>query len=214
MKWQVKYVLEKIAADGGASTAEHVRGELIRITTQDLPDVLAAISGTETITRDIAEQYHKEEPNLDFLCGYKKSCVWEGGAIEYLKVKSIGWGSAATLYSAASEGNANTAEHKVFAYYDRIIRQNRLVDIAQREFDRIYSLKLKNGRNVRVGMIADYEPTADAVRSLWDRFGPVNLVLNINPNGSPTQSAIQAGYELGCEVLKWEDIKENFRRAV
>lgn len=213
MTWQIKYALENIGANGGRSTAAHLRGEIIRITTQDQPDVVAAISADETISREIAEKYHKEEPDLDFLCGFRKACVWEGAAITYLTENCIGWGNPGTLYSAAEEGNANTSEHKVFLFANRLIRQHSSVEIAEREFDRIYLLTLKNGRGVRIGLIAEYEPTADVVRSLWDKFGPVELIWNINPNGNPTLSAIQAGSELGCEVVKWKDLTENLKKT-
>ncbi|QDH15966.1 hypothetical protein E3E11_03160 [Oecophyllibacter saccharovorans] len=62
-------------------------------------------------------------------------------------------------------------------------------------------------------MIADYEPTADAVRSLWDEFGSVDIVLNINPNGNPSAEAVNAGAELGCKVIKWEELKNYLKTA-
>ncbi|TPI21145.1 hypothetical protein FJW10_10135 [Mesorhizobium sp. B4-1-1] len=62
-------------------------------------------------------------------------------------------------------------------------------------------------------MIADYEPTADAVRTLWEQFGPIDIVWNINPNGSPSPEAIAAGQELGCEVMKWDELREYLRTA-
>ncbi|PCF92548.1 hypothetical protein CPA46_04380 [Sphingopyxis terrae subsp. ummariensis] len=62
-------------------------------------------------------------------------------------------------------------------------------------------------------MIAEYEPTADEVRSLWARFGPVDIVWNINPNGTPQPAAAAAGRELGCEVMKWDELKDRLSKA-
>lgn len=62
-------------------------------------------------------------------------------------------------------------------------------------------------------MIADYEPTADAVRSLWDQFGSVDVVWNINPNGNPSPEAVDAGAELGCRVMKWDELKDYLKVA-
>ncbi|EDE2548595.1 hypothetical protein GBG34_22200 [Salmonella enterica] len=56
-------------------------------------------------------------------------------------------------------------------------------------------------------MLLEYEPTADAVRSFWERFGPVDVMWNINPNGEPTNNALEAGRELGCGVMKWSELK-------
>ena len=211
MNWQIKYALEHFKGEPKVSTAEHVRNDTIRIFTPNQPDVLAVLSTAETLSSEIAHQYHAEEPEMDFLCGFRTECVWEGQAIEYLENNQIGWGRAGTLYSAASNGNANNAQHKDFAFSDRLIKQYSLIVELEREYDRIYRLTLKNDRSFRIGMLADYEPTADAVRTLWQRFGPVDVIWNVNPNGNPTGRAIQAGAELGCEVIKWEEFKVYMR---
>ena len=110
-------------------------------------------------------------------------------------------------------GNANSASHKAYKFSDRLLRQYRRVVEVVREFDRVHRVSLKGGGTLRIGMIAEYEPTADAVRSLWERFGPVDIAWNINPNGNPTAEAVDAGLELGCEVLKWDALKEFLRNA-
>lgn len=213
MNWQIKYALENFLKSGGLSTAEYVSGDVIKILTRGRPDALAVVSAAHTIDVAMAAQYKKDVPGIDFLCGYRTTCVWEGDAIKYLEENGIGWGSFGTLCSAVLEGNANTASHKVFSFSDRLIRQSGFVKRVERKFDRVYDVTLKNGRSLRLGLVAEYEPTADAVRSLWDRFGPVDIVWNINPNGNPTQSAIEAGHELGCEVLNWEGVKEYMKKA-
>lgn len=212
MKWQIKYALEKFAQPG-RSNAEHIEGDLIKVVTQNQPDVLAAILPDEMIDIATAIRYKKQFHELDFLCGYRVSCVWEGSAITYLEENRVGWGSFGTLCSAAIEGNANTASHKAYRFSDRLLRQYGRVVQVVREFDRIHRVTLKGGGVLRIGMIAEYEPTADAVRSLWEQFGPVDIAWNINPNGNPSAEAVDAGLELGCEVLKWDDLKELLRKA-
>lgn len=212
MSWQVDYVLAYIAKEPGMS-AQHVEGELIRIEAKNQPDVLAAISAANKIDAATAASYREKYPEMDFLCGYRKTCVWPGDTIEYLQGAGIGWGSAGTLTSAVLDGEANSASHKTYFFSDRLLRQYGRVQKLIREYDRIYRITLKTGTMLRIGMIADYEPNANAVRSLWDEFGPVDIVWNINPNGSPSPEAIDAGAELGCEVVKWEELKERLRTA-
>lgn len=194
-------------------SAQHVQGELIKIEAENQPDVLAVISAASEIDAGTAASYREQYPNMDFLCGYRKTCVWPGDTIEYLQTIGIGWGSAGTLTSAALDGNANTASHKTYFFCDRLLRQYGRVQELSREYDRIYRIKLRNGTEFRIGMIAEYEPNADAVRTLWDEFGPVDIIWNINPNGSPSPEALRAGAELGCEVVKWEELKERLRTA-
>jgi hypothetical protein len=208
MKWQVRYALENINNENdGRSTAEHVQNDFIKIIVIEKPDVLAVILDNYTISKDIAEEYVKENPNIDFLCGYRKECIWEGSAISYLRRNNIGWGSFGTLHSAALDGNANLAEHKVYTFATRLIHQYGIVNRVEREFDRVFQITLRNGTTVRIGLIPDYEPTADNVRTLWEMFGPVDIAWNINPSGSPCAAALKTGEDLGCKVLKTEEMK-------
>ncbi|WP_439547751.1 hypothetical protein [Falsiroseomonas sp.] len=213
MNWQVRYALANIAKTAGRTKAEFVTGNLIRLSTEDQPDVLALISSDELIDEAVAKQYVNEFPDLDFICGYRTTCVWVGGAIEYLEARRVGWGNFGTLLSAALEGNANTASHKMYRFSSRILRQHRSVERTERKFDRIHRVFLKDGRTVTIGMVSEYEPTADAIRSLWEQFGPLDFVWNINPNGRPSFDALDAGRELGCEVLKWEELRERLSNA-
>lgn len=212
MNWQVRYALANFSKET-RSTAEHVGGDVIKIITHDRPDVLAAITDVKTVNRETAAQYREQTEGLDFLCGYRKECVWEGEAIRYLEENRTGWGSFGTLGSAVLDGNANTATHKTFSFSDRLLRQYGRVVRVDREFDRVHRVTLRSGAEFRIGMIAAYEPTADEVRSLWEQFGAVDIAWNINPNGTPQPEAIAAGRELGCEVVKWDELKDRLSKG-
>ena len=61
--------------------------------TEDRPDVVAAISDvTHTVDQATAAGYRHRVEGLDFLCGYRAECVWEGDAIRYLEEQSGGLG--------------------------------------------------------------------------------------------------------------------------
>ena len=212
MSWQVNYALQSIRKSHGAESAQQISDEAIKITIPSCPEAIAVISAEQLITTEIATQYHTHYPAMDFLCGYRKECAWEGGAIEYVESNGIGWGSAGTLGSAIFTGDIKTAAHKEYFFSYRLIRQMTSISNLNREFDRVFTMTLANGRSVRVGMISEYEPTADAIRTFWDRFGPINIAWNINPNGNPTPNAIEAGRVLGCEVVKWEQFREMLGR--
>ncbi|MEW3697506.1 hypothetical protein QOZ28_30705, partial [Pseudomonas aeruginosa] len=119
----------------------------------------------------------------------------------------IGWGNSSTLSSAIRDNDINTAAHKDYFFSYRLIRQKRSVANIMREFDRVFTMTLVDGRCLRIGMIMEYEPTADAIRTFWDRFGRIDIAWHINPNGHPTQNAIDAGRELGCGVMKWDELR-------
>ncbi|APP78663.1 hypothetical protein [Xanthomonas hortorum] len=212
MNWQVAYTLQNLRKHHGADAARALSGDAVLITIPHQPQVLAVISDAYTISEQSTTHYHAQFPGLDFVCGYRKECVWEGEAISYLENRKIGWGSAGTLSSAAASGKANTTTHKDFSFSIRLIHQLRNIKKIVREYDRILSVTLVNCRHLRIAMIREYEPTADAIRSHWERFGPFDIAWNINPNGDPTQMAIEAGRQLGCQVMKWEELSVILRR--
>lgn len=211
MNWQVNYALSYIWKAHGAATAKHLRGDAIQITMPGQPDAVAVISAASTVDLELVMQCHAEFPDMDFLCGYRKECAFDGRAIRYLEENAIGWGSAGTLGSAIGTSGLKAAAHKDYFFSYRLIRQIRSVTNLDREFDRVFTMTLITGRTFRVGMIMEYEPTADAIRTFWDRFGPINIAWNINPNGNPTRSAIEAGRTLGCGVMKWEELSALIR---
>jgi hypothetical protein len=212
VSWQVNYALENLRKSHGPDSAQQISDDAIRITMPNRPEAIAVVSAAQLINTELVAQYHSNYPAMDFLCGYRKECAWEGEAINYLEARSIGWGNAGTLGSAVHTGEIKTASHKDYSFSYRLIRQVRSISNLVREFDRVFTMTLANGRSVRVGMITEYEPTADAIRTFWDRFGPISIAWNINPNGNPTPNAIQAGQSLGCEVVKWEELREIVQR--
>lgn len=207
MNWQVKYALENIRRESGVISADHAGGDAIRISVRGQPDVLAVISDAYEMDAELAARYYQQWPEMDFLCGYRKECLWEGGAIAFLEDKPVGWGNFGSLGSAIPTGSVRKASHKNYMFSYRIILQLRYVTNVRREFDRVFSLTLPSGRSLRIGMIWEYEPTANAIRSLWDSCGTVDIAWNTNPNGSPAPSAIEAGRELGCKIMKWDELR-------
>lgn len=211
MMWQIKFALENLQENVKLNSVEHFRDDAIKIELHDGAEVIAIISASYKITRELVAQYHADFPNISFLCGYRKECIWEGGAITYAQENQIGWGNAGSLIDAVQSGDFINAEHKLYFFSYRLIRQMNSITNLDREYDRVFTMSLRNGKSYRVGMIMEYEPTADAIRTFWDQFGPIDVAWNINPNGSPTQQAVNAGQELGCKVVKWEELKQLMR---
>lgn len=214
MSWQVNYALNLLRTGYAGVTAEPLNRDVIKLTVQNQPDVIAAISAAKEIDVGTAQRYVEETPEMDFLCGFRKECVWHGAAISYLEERNIGWGSPGTLGSAAQIGQANEASHKDFAFAHRLLKQTTsLVKGFERDYDRLYHVTVRSGRTLRIGLILEYEPTADVIRSYWEKFGEVDVFWNINPNGNPTSESVQAAKELGCQVLKWDDLRKYLATA-
>lgn len=213
MSWQVDFALEILGRVPSVTSMDRVGNEAIKIAVRGQPETFAVIADDDLIDEASAGVYHGNYPAMNFLCGMRKTCVLDGGAIGYVERHSIGWGNIGTLDSALRNGTVKSAGHKDFAFSDRLLRQSRIVKEVAREFDRVHTVVVKSGRKIRIGMIREYEPTSDHVRSLWDQFGPVDVAWNINPNGRITGLAIKASQELGCEVMKWAGLKEYLERA-
>lgn len=200
MNWAIKYALENLAERDDIS-ADLVADNVIVLRADNTPDVVAYISDAHSIEYSSVGTMAASHPEIDFICGYRKTCIWHGDAIAYLKTQSIGWGSFGTLTSALFDADANIAEHKVFRFAARAIRQMGGI-VCEREYDRIVNVTNGYGKSMRIAFAEDYDPTADVVRKLWEKFGPVDVICNINPNGRPTSGAHSAAEELGTKILK------------
>lgn len=207
MNWQVKYALEYFKNNQKVISTSHIQEDCIKIIAHNMPDITALISSAYEITLELVKHYHEIYPDIDFICGYRKDCIWHGTAIHYLEEQQIGWGGAGTLYTAIGKDNVNIAAHKDFFFSYRLINQMKSINNIVREFDRVFTITLRYNRKLRIGMLQEYEPTADSIRSFWDKFGPVDIIWSINPNSEPTQNAIEAGRELGCKVIQWAELK-------
>lgn len=126
MKWQVKFAWNSISEISRVEKVVPVGDEAIKILIRDSDHIVAVISDAETITADLAVKYHSAFPNMDFLCGYRKECVWEGQAIDYVETHSIGWGNAGTLLDAVHNGSAKGLSHKHFFFSYRLVKQLRV----------------------------------------------------------------------------------------
>lgn len=215
MKWQVKYFIKNTNKRDDISllnpdrkiVAKHVIDEFIEILHKD-EQYLVAVNGDDEITLGVVKSYHEKEPCLAFVCGYRKECKWHNEALKYLEDNSIGWGNSGTLYSAIYDDQVHMASHKDYLFAVRLLNQTKsLIKTIHRKYHCFYVIENKRGKQYRVVLALEYEPTADAVRTLWDRYGPFDLFWNINPNGNPTTEAVKAGEELGCKVVKWEEMK-------
>jgi len=208
MKWQVEYALNylhnRFQKQG---SVEHVSGDTIKISIHDRTVILAAISESNRITIEIAKKYREEFPHIDFICGYRKNCLWEGEAIQYLTTNGIGWGNIGTLKDAIKNDYVNTASQRDYSFHYRLLTQTRTIKKIDREFDRLVKVSLMSGRNLRIAMLLEYEITADVIRTFWGAFGPVDIMLSVNPHARPTSKAIEAAKDLGCEVMEWSEIK-------
>ena len=213
MNWQIKFALQNLQDNVKLNSIEHIRDDAIRIELLDGSEVIVVISASYRIIEELVDQYRTDFPSMSFICGYRKECIWEGGAIKYAQENQIGWGNAGSLSDAIKSGDFINTEHKVYFFSYRLIRQMNSITNLDREYDRVFRMSLSNGKSYRVGMITDYEPTADVIRTFWDQFGPIDIAWNINPNRRPTQKAIIAGQELGCKVIKWDELKQLMRSS-
>lgn len=206
MNWAIKYAVKNLEEGYTRLEYDLVPPHAIRFTADGVPDALAIISTVDEMDIDEARKWINFNPEADFLCGFKRQCTWHGDAIEFVHSSGMGWGNFGTLLSAASEGNANTAQHKEYSFGDKILRQHRAVESVNRLYDKLYELNLRSGNTVKVVIATEYEPSADEVRSLWDQFGPVSLIYNINPNRQPTGLGYSVATELGTKIVGHSEI--------
>jgi hypothetical protein len=153
MTWQIRFALEYLQRNAGLNSAEHIRDDAIKIKLHDGSEIIAIISATYKMTTELAAQYHVDFPNMSFICGYRKECIWEGGGIRYVQENKIGWGNAGSLSDAVESGDFINTEHKLYFFSYRLIRQMRSIINLDREYDRVFTMSLKNGSSYCSGTV-------------------------------------------------------------
>lgn len=209
MMWQVNYFLRNLEENNLGIIAEHLEDVFVSVKHKSIPPEVVAILAEYEIDIDTVEKYYQKNSELAFICGYRKQCIWHNEALEYLEQHSIGWGNSGTLITALTRDEVRIASHKDYVFATRLLHQTKsLIRHVERHYHCVFTITNKAGKKYKLAMALEYEPTADAVRTLWDKFGPFDVCWNINPNGSPTSKAIKAGEQLGCDVVKWEELKD------
>jgi len=210
MSWATDYAIEQIVENDEADVVK-IDGSSIRLSMKNKPDVDAYICGLHEIDGTKVNRVLSTHPDIDFICGFRNSCIWHGDAIESANKNKIGWGNLGTLLSAVHDGNANAAEHKVFKWASDALKDMGGVDV-EREYDRVFNVKRSSGTTLRLVMSKEYEPSADIMRSLWKRFGPFDVVYNIDPNVQPTGGGYETAQKLGIEILGHSEMFRRTRR--
>lgn len=209
MSWAADSALDFIS-NKKLADAEKIDTSVIRLSTEMMPDVDAYISGLHEIDDAEVTRIMSSHSGIDFICGYRNSCIWHGDAISTLAENNIGWGNLGTLLSATADGNANVAEHKVFKWASDALKRLGGLQV-EREYDRVFNIVRSNGTLFRLVMSKEYEPSADIMRELWKRFGPFDAVYNIDPNVRPTGGGYEVARELGIEILGHSEMFSRIR---
>jgi len=142
---------------------------------------------------------------FDFSCKPRISDE-KGNAILVAEMHGMGWGGLGTLMAAVADGDAETAQPKEYRFAQRLLEQHKNVDIAYRIYDEIFRLERKQGDELLVAILNDYEMTADNVRTQYETYGPFDIIYKTNPNGRPTSEAYAAAEALGIEIHNSKEI--------
>ena len=92
----LKYALAKFAKEARSQT-EHFGYDVIRIGTEDRPDVVATITTAGTINQATAAGYRDHVEVLHSLCDYCAKCVWDCMAIRHMEDSQAEWRDFGTL---------------------------------------------------------------------------------------------------------------------
>lgn len=176
------------------------------------PPVRALIVSERNVSDEKLIPIVTEHKDHNFIANIPKKSIWLGDAIVLAEMHGMGWGGLGTLMAAVADGDADTAQPKEYRFAQRLLEQHKNVDIVHRVYDEVFRLERKQGEDLIVTLLNDYEMTADNVRTQYETYGHFNLIYKTNPNGRPTAEAQSAAESLGLEIHNSKGMMQRLHR--
>lgn len=197
------WVAQTIAEKSGVEDANVIGPHCLKITRQKFAPFVAGIISVDVVTREIVQPLLEEEPTVEILVNVPKESFWTGPAIAAAAARKVAFGGIGDLMSSISNEDVRQYTRSEYAFVERGLRQHTRVSQFDREADRLYLVYRTGLDPLRFVMLKEYELTADHVRTARDRYGAFDAILLNDPNGKPTNEALQVAKDIGTEIFKW-----------
>lgn len=176
---------------------------VVEISRKKFPPFTAAV-----IKEKLVETKHVEPfvgSAVSVIANFPKIGMWRGAAIDLCEQHGKAWGQWGVLLRALGNENPETTVNPEIAFSRRALSQHSRVKSVGFIFDHLLNVEHSNGKQLRVGLLYEYDLTGDDVREAWDRLGSFDLLLKTNPNGSILADASDVAAGLGAKVFGIRD---------
>lgn len=207
--WVGSKLVEGLAITGYTVIATD-RLRLIR--RPELQPVVIAVFSVKRLAEPELVPLVNEQPPVDFVVNIPKDGVIDGSAYVWAAENGVGIGGYGDLCRALTLPDMGAYEHRDIMYIERILIQHRSIKSFERLDNRRYLIHRPRKAPIVAIFLADYELTANAVRTARDRFGQFDEVVLSNPSGTSTADAEAAARDMGSVIYTFAEFRARLRR--
>lgn len=209
------WIAEKLNSsyENGGVVASIASENVVFVSRSDKPDAYVGVVPTKRTDRtpvislkDVRLVY-EQNASTAMMIAIPREARWSGAAMGLLKSEQIAFGGVGDLLSAISyDDEIRIHRNKTFAFVDDGLRRHSFVaDLSWIDSKKV-NVRLRNGKDVVVGLDDAYDVTMSIARQAAKNLGDFDVLLKTNPNGSITSNASDKADRLGFQTLKWGDL--------
>lgn len=208
----IPWVLDKIKESEIVDRIEKVNSVVYDVYRSGLPNVRLLISNIKAETYNDVEDQLSVCPDIDFVLNVPTAVYWSREAIGAVRQRGVGYGKIPDLSAAMKTRAIGDFVTREWVFIERGLKQSKAVEHFDCVAEGLYRIKRVGRRELLVGIIDEYEVTANAVRSAGEIFGEIDVVVNRHPLGRSTTAATAVASELGVELYDWRSFLERLRK--
>lgn len=176
-----------------------------RVERKNRPPFEVLVLSYPQVTDDVLNPLLAAAPPVSFVVNVPKDGVWVQSGIAAAHHHQCAFGGIAELMSAIYHKLDDVSEFvkKENAFVERGLLQHDRVSLFDQEYDRVYTVHRPGMKFLRVVLLNEYELTAEHVRTARTKYGPFDIVLMTNPNGTSTKDAKEAAKGMQIAILPW-----------
>jgi len=199
------WVADRIAETTDATGTKVTSPFTFRVNRKDLPSFEVLVLSAAKVTDDILDPLLADAPSASFVVNVPKNGIWTESGIATARSHDCAFGGIGELMSALHQklDDVSAFIKKENAFVERGLDQHDNVSHFDQEYDRVYMVHRPGMKSLRVVLLNEYELTAEHVRTARTNYGPFDIVLMTNPNGTATKDSLDTAKAMQVSILPW-----------
>jgi hypothetical protein len=208
-----RWVAEKIQAAKEVAAAKVLGPHVIQIERKTLDAFVVATMALKRVAADdLRKVLDQAGHRISFAVNIAGNGYFTGDALEEAARRKVPIGAYGDLWRALSLENVGDYVNDTTAFIEHGLAQHTQVEGFVREADRLYLVHRRRGRDLRAIFLDEYDLTSEHLRVATKRYGRCDLVVNVDPNGGATSSAVDLARQSGFEIYKWGEFYSALHR--
>lgn len=208
-EWSAAQVASRLSEHELVLTTNVISPGRVYIERIALSPILVATTAVEHVNKESVQNLLLD-PTPDFIVNIPKESFVDGEALALLKQAEVPISQEAELFKILDEDEIKTYKNKHVGWIEQALLQDNFLEMVEQLYDRVFLVKRKDLAELKIVFLFEYELTAAKLRTAKRWYKEFDIVVISNPCGSPTLDAEKVALSIGCRIIKWYDIFEEF----